>query len=111
MTVSRKEAIRKFKERKPAVGAYAIRCTATGRTWVGVSRNLDATRNGSWFGLRSGGFIDRELQAEWNRHGESAFEYEILERLEEDLLPLAIPDRLKEQKIRWLARMSALPLC
>lgn len=107
MTGTRKEAIRKFKERKPPIGAYAVRCAATGRIWVGVSRNLDATRNGTWFALRSGGHIQRSLQEEWNRHGESSFQYEILEKLEEDLLPLAIPDRLKEQKARWLAHLHA----
>ena len=42
----RKEVVRKFKERKPLLGVFAVRCTATGLVWVGASRNLDATRNG-----------------------------------------------------------------
>ncbi len=109
MTDSRKEAIRKFKERKPPAGAYAIRCTATGKTWVGVSRNLDATRNGSWFTLRSGCYREPTLQQEWDQHGETSFEYEILERLDEDVLALAVPDVLKEQKASWIARLQALP--
>jgi hypothetical protein len=107
---SRKEAIRKFKEHKPLLGAYAIRCTATGRVWVGVSKNLDATRNGSWFTLRNGSHIEKSLQAEWNAQGEPAFEYEILVGLDEDIHPLEVDDLLKEQKKDWLARLNAQPL-
>lgn len=106
----RKEAARKFKERKPLLGAYAIRCTVTGRVWVGVSKNLDATKNGSWFTLRNGSHMEKSLQAEWNTHGEPAFEYEILAGLDEDIHPLEIDDLLKEQKKTWLAQLGAQPL-
>jgi hypothetical protein len=108
--VEKKEAIRKFKERKPSLGAYAVRCTANGQVWVGASRNLDATRNGCWFTLRSGGHIDKPLQLEWNTHGEAAFQYEILETLDDDLHPMAIPDLLKQVRQRWVDRLQALPL-
>ena len=109
-TEQRKEAIRKFKEKKPLLGAFAIRCTATGQVWVGASRNLDATRNGSWAFLRNGGHPDKSLQREWNIHGEPAFEYEILEKLDEDLPPIAIADHLKESKRRWVERLGARPM-
>ena len=108
--VDKKEAIRKFKEQKPLLGAYAVRCTASGRVWVGASRNLDATRNGCWFSLRSGGHIEKSLQQEWNQHGEAAFQYEILETLEEDLHALAIADLLKQVRQRWVDQLSATAL-
>ena len=107
---SRKETIRKFKERKSLLGAYAGRCIATGRVWVGASRNLDATKNGCWFCLRSGSHQDKSLQAEWNAQGESAFQYEILSALDEDVHPLEVDDMLKEQKKSWIARLGAQPL-
>lgn len=106
----KKEAIRKFKERKPLVGIFALRCTASGRAWVGTSRNLDATRNRSWFSLRNGSHIDKPLQAEWNAHGEAAFQYDILETLEGDLHPLAVADLLKEKGKHWVSELSARPL-
>lgn len=105
--VNKKEAIRKFKERKPLVGIFALRCTANGEVWVGTSRNLDATRNRSWFSLRLGSHIDKPLQAEWNAHGEAAFQYEILETLDDDLHPLAVRDLLKEKGNQWVAQLSA----
>ena len=105
--VAKKEAIRKFKERKVALGVFAVRCTASGRVWVDSSRNLDAAKNGTWFGLRNGGHRDKSLQEEWNAHGEGAFQYEILEKLEDDVHPLAVADRLKEMRSRWIAQLGA----
>jgi|SRR5450631_2209662 hypothetical protein len=107
---SRKEAVRKFKERKSLLGAYAVRCTVTGHVWVGVSRNLDATRNGTWFTLRNGLHREKSLQDEWNAHGESAFQYEILVGLDEDIHPLEVDDLLKEQKKTWIDQLGAQPL-
>jgi hypothetical protein len=107
---SRKESIRKFKERKPLLGAYAVRCNTTGRVWVGASRNLDATKNGCWFCLRGGLHQEKSLQAEWNAQGESAFQYEILESLDDDVNPLNVEDLLKERKNEWVARLCAQAL-
>ena len=107
---SRKEAVRKFKERKSLLGAYAVRCTVTGHVWVGVSKNLDATRNGTWFSLRNGLHREKSLQDEWNAHGESAFQYEILVGLDEDIHPLEVNDLLKEQKKVWIDQLGARPL-
>ena len=104
---SRKDAIREYKEKPVPRGAYAIRCKPTGQVWVGASRNLGATRNGSWFALRQGGHMDKTLQAEWNAHGEEAFEYEILEQLDDDLSPMAVTDLLKEKREHWIARLQA----
>jgi hypothetical protein len=108
--VSRKEAIREYKERKPLLGAYAVRCTANGNVWVGVSRNLDATRNGCWFCLRAGLHQERLLQEEWNAQGESVFQYEILDALEQEVNPLNVEDVLKEKRDEWVARLGAQPL-
>jgi len=92
------------------LGAYAVRCIATGRVWVGASRNLDATRNGCWYCLRNGLHQDKSLQDEWNTQGESDFQYEILDELENDVHPLAVADLLKEKKNFWIARLNAQPL-
>ena len=108
--VSRKESIRQYKEHKPLLGAYAVRCTATGHTWVGVSRNLNATRNGSWFMLRGGLHQEKALQAEWNAHGEATFEYETLDGTDEEINPLLIDRMLKEKKTAWIAQLDAKPL-
>lgn len=107
---SRKESIRQFKEKKSILGAYAVRCIASGRVWAGVSRNLDATKNRCWFCLRNGSHQEKSLQEEWNTHGEAAFQYEILDSIDREVHPLEVDDLLKEMKIEWVARLAATPL-
>ena len=106
-TAWRKEAVKEYKERKPLRGAFAVRCRATGQVWVGTSRCLDTVQNRIWFGLGHGGDHNTTLQAEWNAHGQEAFEYEILEQLEEDVNPLAIKDILKEKLVKWAELLGA----
>ena len=106
----RKEAISKFKERKPNMGAYAIRCAASGQVWVGGSRNLDAAKNAELFALRMGNHRDKTLQADWNLYGEDDFVYEVLEKLEDDLHPMAVADLLKAKRAHWVTQLAARQL-
>jgi hypothetical protein len=105
---SRREALRQYKEKKPPVGVFAVRCTATGEAWVGASRNLDQQQNRIWFGLRLGGYPNRLLQARWREHGEAAFAFERLEALnDKDLSPLAVGLMLRNAEQRWRERLGA----
>jgi len=108
--LSRKELVRQYKEIKVQAGIYAVRCIPSGRVWVGPSRNLSATKNGLWSGLRAGFHPETSLQAEWNALGEQAFEYEPLEVLGEDVHPLNVFGVLKEMKSKWMAQLKAEPL-
>jgi len=107
---SRKEAIRQFKEQKPEIGIYAVRCVTSGSVWVGGSKNLGATKNRCWFTLRNGLHREPSLQREWNASGESAFEYEILEKVDSDVHSLEIDDLLKADIHKWIERLEARPL-
>lgn len=97
----RREAARDFKERKPSPGIYALNCTTTGRRWVDSSPNLDAAQNGQFFQLRQRLHRNKELQAEWNTHGEASFTFEVLEALPEDTPALNLRDLLNERKQDW----------
>jgi hypothetical protein len=105
--MTRKEAIKEYKERKIPQGVFAVRCAATGRVWVGSSLNIDATRNSTWFQLRLGLHRERSLQQEWNEHGEPAFQYEVLEKLKDDVLPMSVKDLLKEKLAHWAGQLGA----
>jgi hypothetical protein len=107
---SKKSAIAAYKERKSAFGVYAVICNATGEVWVGISRNLEAQANGLWFALRMGGSPNRSLQAVWTAHGEDAFRFEELERLNDGFSDMARPDELKRRKALWQARLQASSL-
>lgn len=106
---SRRDAIRQYKERKVPIGIFAIRCRPTGETWVGASRNLDGQRNSSFFGLRLGSHRNRDMQTAWNAQGgEEAFEFSVVELLEDDELgALGRSSWLKERERHWLAELGA----
>ncbi len=104
---SRKDAIRAYKERTPNRGVYAVRCQATGQIWVGAAPDLDAAHNRIWFALRMGDQRNRTLQAAWQEHGEATFRYEVLERLADDVPPMAVSDSLKSLTGTWAARLGA----
>jgi hypothetical protein len=106
--LSRREALRRYKETAPEVGVFAVRCTASGEAWVGASKNLGQQQNGIWFGLRTGGHPNRALQAAWRAHGEAAFVFEPVQVLDvKDLSPLAVDLMLKDAEAGWRERLGA----
>jgi len=106
--VSRRELVRDHKERKAVVGVYAVRCVPSGEVWTAGSRNIDAQQNSLWFSLRNGSHINRAMQAAWTAHGEAAFSYEVLERVDDEALtPQGVLDRLKVRQHHWLEALGA----
>jgi len=110
MIDSRKAAVKEYKERKVPRGVFAVRCTASGRIWVGSTPNLEAARNGIWFSLKHGSHRDHALQSDWNTCGEQALQYEVLEKLDDDVCELSVRDLLKEKQAAWTAQLSARTL-
>jgi hypothetical protein len=104
---ARKAAIAAYKERKPAIGVFAVICSATGQAWVGQSLHVDNHQTGLWFALRQGGSPHRSLQAVWTEHGESEFRFEELERLRDDFPAFARASELKSRQALWCSRLQA----
>lgn len=104
--IGRKAALRAYKERKPRPGAYAVRHVASGRAWVDATPDVDTRKNGLWHSLNDGRHLDRGLQAAWQEHGESAFAYEVLEVIEDEMDPVFLKDALKALKARWADRLK-----
>jgi hypothetical protein len=103
----RKELVEAYAERKPAPGVFAVR--GPGQVWTATSRDLAKAQNGIWFSLRQDGYINREMQALWNAHGEAAFSFEILEEIATDN-PEMIGLLLKEHEAMWRAELGARKL-
>jgi hypothetical protein len=106
----RKAAIAAYKERKAAVGVYAVICNATGESWVGCSRHIDTQQNGLWFSLRQGTSPFASLQKAWACHGEAEFRFEELDRLADDFPELGRMSELKKRQGLWQARLQASAL-
>jgi hypothetical protein len=104
---ARKEALAAYKERKPAVGIYAVTCEATGEVWVGSSPNVDKQQNRIWFEMDLGRSRHTALQTAWKTHGAAAFRFEELERLDEDLADFALKDATRQRLADWRETLRA----
>ena len=103
----RKELLQQYAERKLSVGVFAVKCAATGETWVAWSRSLDKRKNGIWFELRAGGGHGvTEIYPSWKAHGEDAFRYEILEEITEANLH-KLETLLEERANHWRDKLGA----
>lgn len=102
----KKELARSFKEQKPQPAIYAIRCAATGQTWVARIANLGKRQTSLWFQLNGGGFPGKSLQDAWKLHGEAAFSFEVLEDVKDEN-EMMIPVLLKEREAFWLKELNA----
>jgi hypothetical protein len=106
-TERRKAAIAAYKERKVAIGIFAVRYAPAGAVWVGQTRDLDKVWNRVSFSLRTGADPRRDLQAAWNAHGGAGFAFERLETLEDESLEFALQSALDERTAFWRAKLDA----
>jgi group I intron endonuclease len=62
-------------------GVYVIRNTVNGKVYVGSAIRIDARWRLHLKNLREGNHHSWPLQVSWNKHGEAAFKFEVLEFL------------------------------
>ena len=103
----RKAAVAAYRERKVLAGIYLVRCLVTGERWAGQAPDLSTIRNRVWFTLRHGDHRGRSLQTAWTRHGEAAFAFEELERLDEKALEAGRERVMKARLAHWCAELGA----
>ena len=63
-------------------GAYAITNVVNGKVYIGSTVNLKRRLDEHRRGLRGGAHGNPHLQSSWNKYGEDAFEFDILEYLD-----------------------------
>ena len=107
MSIDRKAAIAKYKQRKASPGIYAIRCAASGEQWLGQAPDISTVQTRHWFGLRLGSHANRAMQAAWNAHGEPGFSFEPLELLPDEENPVTLSSQLRDALKRWRAERDA----
>lgn len=82
--------------RTPSI--YQIRHIASGKVYVGSAINPRKRKNDHWQYLRKGTHINRYLQNAWNKYGETAFVFEILE-------PVLFVEDLITREQYWIDRL------
>jgi hypothetical protein len=106
--IDKKALIAEYKNRKTPRGMFVVRFADDGQAFVDATPDLEAAKNSLLWALRQGMHRNAELQAEWNvRGGEAAFRYDVLEKLEDDLAPMAWSDLLKDKKREWVKKLGA----
>ena len=105
---ARKAAVAAFKERKSEPGIYALTCRPTGERWVGRASDLATIRNRLSIALRLASTPHRSLQAAAREHGETAFDFEVVERIDEaDASPALVWAILKRRLDHWRDSLGA----
>lgn len=79
-------------------GIYRITCTANGKIYIGSAMDFNKRWRNHRVGLNNNNHSNRYMQSAWNKYGESAFIFEIVEFV----MPWSILDR--EQY--WLDKLK-----
>ncbi len=90
-----------YKQTPRKAGVYTIRCRLTDTNWIGTSLDLEKAPNRHWFTLKMGNHSCPSLQTAWNAHGPDAFDFEIVDTLDDDLSDMARDNLLKEKRNDW----------
>ena len=102
----RKELIQQYKEMKTEAGVYQIKNTKNQKVLVVSTPNLK-TMNGKPMMLCMGGHKNEKLQEEWNKFGEKAFVFEVLEVLKEkEEGYFDKTGELKKLEKKWLEKLQ-----
>lgn len=83
MDIKQKRALLEaYKNRRPEMGVTSFRCTATGKSFLGISTDTKADFNSNRMKLSMNYHPNKQLQALWNQYGEDGFECSVLKILE-----------------------------
>ncbi|RNB86020.1 DUF2087 domain-containing protein [Brevibacillus panacihumi] len=95
-----------YKETKPQAGVYQIKNVKNGKVLIMSSPNLK-TMNGKKFMLQQGTFPNPMLQKDLEEWGADAFEFEVLEVLEDKNEPgFRVSDALEKLEEKWLDKIK-----
>jgi hypothetical protein len=82
------------------IGVYGVECTANGRMLIGASADIVNRWQMHRYLLRRGRHGNRELQSDWDQHGEGAFKCTVLEETGRDR------STLRSRERAWIETLS-----
>jgi group I intron endonuclease len=81
----KRQAKMEYKMSQRPIGIFQIRNVVNGKVFVGSSVNLDAMFNRIRFQLYAGAHMNKTLVSDWRLYGTGKFEFEVLEKIEQNL--------------------------
>ena len=106
----RKKLKELYKTMVPPKGVFALRNKETGKVYLGSTLNLKNIDLRIKMMLSMDRHFNSALQADWNKYGESAFEYEVLEtiKLKEDDPQYDYKEDLEILEMIWIDNFRPL---
>jgi hypothetical protein len=105
--MDRKSEIRKYKETPRPMGIFQIQNTASGRAFIGSSKDLPAIFNRHQWQLKLGAHPNSELQRDWNELGPDKFTFTVLDTLPPSEQPNNDPsDDLRALEELWITKLT-----
>lgn len=89
-------------------GIYGILCSVSGRIYIGQARNLIARWRGHRTDLRGNRHTNSHLQRAWNKYGEAAFTFHVLESCSIDDLNARESAWVTRFDRRWLYNLGGV---
>lgn len=80
--INKSELKKQYKQTLTPMGIFQVSNTINGKVLIGKSKNLPGSLNKHSFTLKMNSHTLPGLQEEYNTYGESAFVFEVLDRLE-----------------------------
>lgn len=104
---NRKEIIRSYKENRPPMGIFQLRCKSNDKRYLAASRNLEGERNSRLFQLRMGKIVfSRELQEDLRKYGAADFEFSVLAELDQKQTNEDVATQLAALELHWLEKLQ-----
>lgn len=103
----KKELLRQYKETPRPMGVFQIKNQATGKALLLKALDIPGIINRHQLELERGLHRNKELQADWNRYGASAFSFDVLEQIKAtDFLPQEWPGAVATLLEEWLEKIQ-----
>lgn len=97
-----------YKQTIRPMGVFSLKNMQNNKVFIGRSMSLHQAYNRLRFSLELNGFMNKELQKEWNEYGAESFKFEILDELKPvDADPNKnYIDDVKELEHLWLEKLQ-----
>lgn len=79
-------------------GIYCIENTVNHKKYIGMAQDIEARWRTHKCELRNGNHINKHLQKAWNKYGENAFAFYVVEEVEKS--------ELQSSEIAWIAKLG-----
>jgi hypothetical protein len=105
----KKELGKEYKERKIVGGVYRVTNTQNGKFLLDHVANLKSAQNRFQFAVNLSGGFDYKLKKDWDEFGAAAFQFEVLEELEQhaDQTEIQFKEDLKTLEQLWRSNLDS----